>query len=366
MSSSWSWVVVLAGLAWSVPAGAEDAGSPPQSPQQSVQQSVLPEGAGQAEPGKVAGGGPQEGPLWIGVVCYPAPEALKAQLKIPHGQGLIVSDVAPGSPAAAAGIRRHDVLLRAGERDLGGVADLMEYVGRHGRQPVALQILRTGERMTVQVTPGVRPAEQRGAVFLPGADRQALREFMERLDPNIDLPLKRRRLRLRFLHPGLILESGPEGRPWPADLSVSITREGNQPTKITVRRGEQTWEIDREQLEKLPDMVRPFVEGMLAGSGSPPDNVIEMPFEVPPEVDLPDVQLPESGELPPPADEATGDKATGDEATGDKATGDEAAAAPPTQDRRTRLRTRLEAIEGQLKQLRDALEDEPAAGDTGP
>ncbi|NIP85217.1 MAG: PDZ domain-containing protein [Planctomycetales bacterium] len=328
-----SWVVVLAVWTYGVPVGAEDPAGPPPEPRQGV----VPAGAG---------GGPQEGPLWIGVVCYPAPEALRAQLKLPAGQGLVVSDVAPDSPAAAAGIRRHDVLLRAGERELAAAADLMEHLGRHGRQPVAVQILRAGERLIVEVTPAVRPEEQRGAVFLPGADRQALREFMERLDPNIDLPLNRRRLRLRFLHPGLILESGPEDRPWPADLSVSVTREGNQPTKITVRRGEETWEIDRQQLEKLPEMIRPFVQGMLGESAGGSQKIgrdeIELPFEVPAEVDLPKVQLPEGEDLPSPAEEGAAEGA---------------AAAPDGGDRRARLGARLEAIERQLQQLRGALQE---------
>jgi hypothetical protein len=329
-------LAVVSGLTWTAPSWAEDPAQP--------EKSVLPAKTGQAtetEP-STEDLAENQRPLWIGVVCHTATDALRAQLKLPDAQGLIVSDVAAESPAAA-GIRRHDVLLKADDQNLAATTDLIDYIHRGGQQVVNLELLRGGERLTVKVTPVPRPPNQRGAIFVPGADRQALREFIERLDPNMDVPLRRRRLRLRFLHPGLILESRPEDRPWPADLSVSINREGNQPPKITVRRGDESWEIDREQMGKLPEMIRPFVQGMLGDvtgqQGQDEDLEIDVPDIQLPGFDLPDVQLPEAGDLPPPVADA------------------ERAEPGRQQD----LKERLEAIQRQLEQLRNSLQDVQAA-----
>ena len=46
-------------------------------------------------------------------------------------------------------------------------------------------------------------------------------------------------------------------------MSVAITKEGNEPAKITVQRGNDKWEITEKDLDKLPADVRPFVEQML-------------------------------------------------------------------------------------------------------
>ncbi len=55
----------------------------------------------------------------------------------------------------------------------------------------------------------------------------------------------------------------------PNGYSVTITRENDQPMKITVKKGDQTWTIvgnDKEALEQLPEDARRHVQGLLAGS----------------------------------------------------------------------------------------------------
>ena len=46
-------------------------------------------------------------------------------------------------------------------------------------------------------------------------------------------------------------------------MSVAISKEGDQPAKITVHRGNDKWEVTEKDLDKLPADVRPFVEQML-------------------------------------------------------------------------------------------------------
>lgn len=62
---------------------------------------------------KAAKGGGGAG-LWnLGLSVAPPTALVASQLRLPPGQGLVVTRVAPKSPAEAAGIKMHDVLLEA-------------------------------------------------------------------------------------------------------------------------------------------------------------------------------------------------------------------------------------------------------------
>ena len=55
----------------------------------------------------------------------------------------------------------------------------------------------------------------------------------------------------------------------PNGYAVTITRENDQPVRITVKKGDQTWTIvgdGEEALEQLPEDVRRHVQGLLGGS----------------------------------------------------------------------------------------------------
>jgi hypothetical protein len=58
----------------------------------------------------------------------------------------------------------------------------------------------------------------------------------------------------------------------PGGVSVSVTRENNEPPIITVKKGDKTWTVkgdDEKALKELPDDVRPFVQQMLQGTHAP-------------------------------------------------------------------------------------------------
>jgi serine protease Do len=90
-----------------------------------------------------AGGQDAERPASLGLRLAPS----KAQ-----GGGVHVAAVEPGSVAAARGMRPGDVILRAGDREVGSPQDLAEAVQaarRDGRPAIALQIDREGGRAFV-------------------------------------------------------------------------------------------------------------------------------------------------------------------------------------------------------------------------
>jgi len=72
--------------------------------------------------------------------------------------GVLVVAVVPGSPAARAGIREGDVIVRLDEEPMVEWEDLLWAVGR--RTPgevVRLVVVRGGATRTVDVVLGVRP-----------------------------------------------------------------------------------------------------------------------------------------------------------------------------------------------------------------
>ena len=56
-------------------------------------------------------------------------------------------------------------------------------------------------------------------------------------------------------------------------MSVTIPKEGSEPTRITVKRGEETWDVTEKELDKLPADVRPAVDRMLGGMVLGPEGV---------------------------------------------------------------------------------------------
>ncbi|HUF62952.1 MAG TPA: PDZ domain-containing protein [Verrucomicrobiales bacterium] len=101
---------------------------------------------------------------WLGVSVAPLDEALRSHLpSLAPGTGLLVSEVAPDSPASAAGLRQHDVLLRWEDQILVSLEQLQVLVG--GRQPgetARLTLVRGGEVLEQEITLAARPPQVAG------------------------------------------------------------------------------------------------------------------------------------------------------------------------------------------------------------
>jgi hypothetical protein len=210
---------------------------------------------------------------WIGLAgaAISPDHVLRAHVKIPDGQGLLVAHVVPDSPAEKAGLKQHDILLRANDAELHEMQNLVDIVSTEGEKQgkIEVEILRGGERESVSLTPEERPADAQpqppgpndafgggfGPVGPEGIPQELLRQFPGRFQLH------------QFGGPGGAVGNIPSG------VSVSISREEGKPAHITVKRGDETWEVvgdDPESLKQLPDDLRPFVERMLHGA-SPMD-----------------------------------------------------------------------------------------------
>lgn len=90
---------------------------------------------------------------WLGVALKEAGEALSAQLGLDPGVGLVATFIAPDSPAAKAGLEKHDVLVAFQDQALVLPAQLRKMVqARKEGDVVKLKFYRAGKPQTVSAT----------------------------------------------------------------------------------------------------------------------------------------------------------------------------------------------------------------------
>lgn len=215
---------------------------------------------------------------WLGISCSEIPEAVQAQVDLDPGQGIIVVEVAKGSPAEKAGIKPHDILLEADGKRLTSVDDLARVVNEKKSDAFELKLLRKGKVETLRVAGEPKPPESVEAVppfpgpFGSREDWEKWFEWFRKRFPG-EPPLT-----FRFYRPGVVVPPGASA-PLPKDLTIVITKQGEGPAKIVVKRGDKTWETTENELDKLPADIRPHVEQMLRGSQGWSGRIIEVkPF----------------------------------------------------------------------------------------
>ncbi|MEM8946859.1 MAG: PDZ domain-containing protein [Planctomycetota bacterium] len=210
-----------------------------------------------------------EAAYWIGIQGRSIEsEVLRTHLQLAAEMGVVVEQVIDESPAAKAGLRRHDIILRANGDAIDNMRVLQQHVREGKDQPLELKIIRLGEKENLVVVPELRPAqlnvqpnEMDRFRRLGFGDGDLMQQLMQQFGN-------------RNIGPGMVFRGGGAGvdfNQMPNGISVSVQRNANQPAQITVRRGDETWQIvgdDEQSLEQLPDDVRPFVERMLNGQGN--------------------------------------------------------------------------------------------------
>lgn len=97
---------------------------------------------------------------YLGVLIQPLTQQLADQFGVKAREGVLVGDVQPNSPAAAAGLKPGDLILRVDGKPVGSVQQL---VGLVDRSPIGgkctVEILRDGKRMPVEVTLREQPSD---------------------------------------------------------------------------------------------------------------------------------------------------------------------------------------------------------------
>jgi hypothetical protein len=94
----------------------------------------------------------KEKAAYLGVAAGPVPAALRSHLKLAAGTGMAVEFVEPDSPAKAAGIQQHDILLKLDDQILINAHQLAVLVRiRKAGDTVSLTLLREGRQTAVPV-----------------------------------------------------------------------------------------------------------------------------------------------------------------------------------------------------------------------
>jgi len=97
---------------------------------------------------------------WLGVLIQDVTRELAETFELRHPRGALVSQVLPGSPADAAGIKAGDIILRFDGKDVPTSSNLPPLVGAARVGATApVEILRAGERMTLAVMLAELPEE---------------------------------------------------------------------------------------------------------------------------------------------------------------------------------------------------------------
>jgi membrane-associated protease RseP (regulator of RpoE activity) len=195
---------------------------------------------------------------WIGVECSPVDDALRAQLKLDKGEGLVVLNVAPDSPAAKAGLKPFDVLTKVGDEPLGELSELVGAVAKAHDTELKLEVVRAGKTEAITIKPAKRPGMMRPSMtVIPERDREALDQWLKQMRPG-EAP--GRPMAMQFFHPGVVF---PSDAKLPEGTTVTIVGQGDKPAKITVKQGDKTWEVAEDKLNELPENVRGFVARLM-------------------------------------------------------------------------------------------------------
>ncbi|MEQ8846926.1 PDZ domain-containing protein [Botrimarina sp.] len=224
--------------------------------------------------GRIGGGPVAVSRYWIGLGGSPVPEELRAQIAIDGDHGVLVRTVAPDGPAAQAGLQQYDIILRANGEPIEDLAELAEIVGEQGENggQIAIDLLRRGQQKTITVEPIERPLDAQATAPARGWDRRGL---LGRDGPGVQLNLddllgQAESLLEDRAFRGMegLGELGPQVAA--SGVSISVARQGAGPAKVTVQRGDQSWEFDegdQQAIDALPADVRPTVERMLQQNG---------------------------------------------------------------------------------------------------
>ena len=104
---------------------------------------------------------------YLGVSFQPLTAGLREAFSVPDEIGVLIADVHPDSPAASAGLRPGDVIVKMGRRTIHDPSDVHRVVDYfEPGEPIAVELIREGRRQSVSVALGEsskEPQRQQGS-----------------------------------------------------------------------------------------------------------------------------------------------------------------------------------------------------------
>jgi S1-C subfamily serine protease len=97
-------------------------------------------------------------PAFLGVASQDLTPGIASQLNVHVTQGAVITQVSSGTPAAAAGLRKNDVIVQIDQMPITSAADVQTAVRSHQPgQTVSVVVVRGAQRLTVQAKLVTRP-----------------------------------------------------------------------------------------------------------------------------------------------------------------------------------------------------------------
>jgi serine protease Do len=109
-------------------------------------------------------------PTYTGVMLERLGPQLATFFGVPTGTGLLVRNVETNSPAAMAGLRAGDVVLRADSKNVGSMSDWARAVKEAKGRPVSVVVLRDRQQITMVLTPDTKKRSDVEWPFSPSSD----------------------------------------------------------------------------------------------------------------------------------------------------------------------------------------------------
>lgn len=162
--------------------------APPRKP--SPRKDAASEDSAERPPSKRATGQKR---AWMGIATEPVNSSLRDHLEIPEGFGIQIVEVMPGSPAAKAGLRARDIVLRFEDQRLISPEHLSLLVrSKASGDKVPLALIRKGREEAVDIVLGETDAEAFDPWVRPGPSRQG---FSNPRRPGENMPDWQERIR---------------------------------------------------------------------------------------------------------------------------------------------------------------------------
>lgn len=195
---------------------------------------------------------------WIGIHAVAIDAALRSHLKLEDR--LIVTHVMPDSPAHKAGLEQHDILLKFGDKKITAMKELIAALKGTGGNETSVTVLRGGKEQTIEISPEKRPE---GVAEVHADDARFWRPLEGWLG---DKDANGWQRSLRLVGPGVMFN---RARSLPNGVRISISKENDEPTKVTVQRGDDEWNVTADTIDELPEDLRDHVKVHLDGIDAP-------------------------------------------------------------------------------------------------
>lgn len=206
--------------------------------------------------------------FWIGAkLAAEMPQVLKRHLPQLADKGVFVEGVFAESPAGQAGLEAEDVLLELNGQPLVDARKLVEAVRSGEGAALKLVVLHNGQETAVELTP--RPMTQEDVAAIREAEM-----LLGMRDKQVENPQ-----RMRFFGPGQVM---PQAGVMPAvpqgaeSLTIQIEHQGDKPAKLHIVKDGKAYDVTADQLDQLPEEIRPIIEQSLRGMQFGPQGEIDI------------------------------------------------------------------------------------------